>query len=78
MGLAERGELLKLLDSSTKTLDKIGELMRDVRLIRRRNPKMPNEYASLLRDLESYLRTVLSHHDSWEKSMTDVLGREAD
>lgn len=78
MALVHRDVLYKLLDTSTKTLDKVGELMRDIRLVRRRYADLPGAYQSQLRDMEGYLRTVLSHHDTWEKSLTDAIARETD
>lgn len=78
MALIHKDVLFKLLDGSTKTLDKVGELMRDIRLIRRRYADLPSEYQSLLRDMEGYLRTVLSHHDTWEKAVADAIARETD
>lgn len=78
MALIHRDVLFKLLDTSTKTLDEVGELMRDIRLVRRRYADLPSAYQALLRDMEGYLRTVLSHHDTWEKSVTDAIAREQD
>lgn len=78
MGFKEEGEVLKLLDVATKTLDKVGELSRDVRLVRRRNPHMPEEIKSLLQQMEATLSSVLRQHDTWEKSVTDVLARMGD
>lgn len=70
--------LFRLLDTSTKTLDEVGELMRDIRLVRRRYSDLPGGFKAQLRDMEGYLRTVLSHHDTWEKAVTDAIARETD
>jgi len=78
MALMHRDVIFRLLDVSTKTLDEVGELMRDIRLVRRRYADMPEAYKAQLRDMEGYLRTVLSHHDTWEKTVTDMIAREPD
>lgn len=78
MALMHRDVIFRLLDVSTKTLDKVGELMRDIRLVRRRYADMPESYKGQLRDMEGYLGTVLRHHDTWEKTVTDMIAREQD
>lgn len=78
MELKHKDILFRLLDTSTKTLDKVGELMRDIRLVRRRYSDLPGTYQAQLRDMEGYLRTVLSHHDTWERAVTDAIARETD
>lgn len=75
MAVGSQDDLIKLLDKATKTMDAVGELNRDIRLIRRLHPEWTSEVKTGLQDLESSLTGVLGRHDTWEQRMADIVTR---